>query len=196
LKGTLKITMALSTALELLEDHVKRLKGIRKDAEWFCAASRNRVMEGLWNHPHVVYFYCHGHIAGGSPYLQIGTPEEAEFIYRKDFGRLESAWRDVRPLVFINGCQTTAADPLGAYSLSQQVVVNARGAGAIGTEIMVFEPLASAFAEECLRRFLAGESIGWAIRNARLKLLADGNPLGLVYIPFAVAGLQLEPVGE
>ena len=195
-KGKLRITMAVSTTLDLLDDHVKKIRGIRGDAEWFCAASRNRVMAGLWNQPHLVYFYCHGLTAGGSPYLQIGTPEKPEFIYRTDFGRLGAAWRDVRPLVFINGCHTTATDPLGAYSLSQQLVVNARSAGAIGTEISVFEPLAAAFAEECLRLFLNGESIGWAIRNARLKILADGNPLGLVYIPFVVAGLQLEPVPE
>jgi hypothetical protein len=30
-----------------------------------------------------------------------------------------------------------------------------------------------------------------AIRNARLKLLEEGNPLGLEYIPHVVAGLKL-----
>jgi len=30
------------------------------------------------------------------------------------------------------------------------------------------------------------------VRGARLELLKDGNPLGLVYIPYAVASLRLE----
>jgi hypothetical protein len=40
----------------------------------------------------------------------------------------------------------------------------AAAAGVIGTEISNFEPLAAAFAEECLGRFLAGEAIGDAVR--------------------------------
>ena len=63
--------------------------------------------------------------------------------------------------------------------------------GVIGTEITIFEPLATAFAEACLGHFLDGVPIGKAIRLARLKLLQDGNPLGLVYIPFAVSSLAL-----
>ena len=61
----------------------------------------------------------------------------------------------------------------------------------IGTEITIFESLAKAFAEECLRRFLNGDKIGDAVRGARLKLLKDGNPLGLVYIPYVIANLHL-----
>jgi len=53
------------------------------------------------------------------------------------------------------------------------------------------EPGARDVAEDCLRRFLRGDSIGSAIRNARLTLLKEGNPLGLVYIPFALSGLSV-----
>jgi hypothetical protein len=55
--------------------------------------------------------------------------------------------------------------------------------------------LATAFAEECLRRFLDGAPIGEAVRDARLALLAQGNPLGLAYIPFVIASLRLRPSG-
>jgi len=54
------------------------------------------------------------------------------------------------------------------------------------------------FDEECLARFIGApphpESmpIGKAVRGARLELLKQGNPLGLVYIPYAVASLRLE----
>jgi hypothetical protein len=71
------------------------------------------------------------------------------------------------------------------------LIATSRAAGVIGTEITVFEPLASAFAEDCLRRFLAGDALGWAIRDARLALLKAGNPLGLVYLPYALPSLQL-----
>jgi hypothetical protein len=36
------------------------------------------------------------------------------------------------------------------------------------------------------------ETVGAAIRNTRLKLLERGNPLGLVYVPFALAGLAID----
>ncbi len=62
----------------------------------------------------------------------------------------------------------------------------------IGTEITIFEQLACDFAEECLRRFLAGNaSIGEAIRGTRLELLRKGNPLGLIYTPFVTDELHL-----
>jgi hypothetical protein len=71
-------------------------------------------------------------------------------------------------------------------------------AGVIGTEITIFEPLAVRFAEECFKRFIGAAPhkekmpIGKAVRGARLALLRDGNPLGLVYIPYAVASLRLQ----
>ena len=67
--------------------------------------------------------------------------------------------------------------------------------GVVGTEITIFEPLATAFAEECLAHFLNEVPIGDAIRQARLKLLQDGNPLGLVYIPFVVSSVRLAKEG-
>ena len=61
----------------------------------------------------------------------------------------------------------------------------------VGTEITLFEPLACTFAEEFMRRFLGGTSVGKAILEARLALLKNSNPLGLVYIPYALASLRL-----
>ena len=100
-------------------------------------------------------------------------------------------WEAPRPLIFINGCQTTALEPEQALEFVSAFVELAGASGVIGTEITVFEPLAGAFAEECLRRFLDGAPIGEAIRGARLALLAAANPLGLAYIPFVTASLRL-----
>jgi len=47
-----------------------------------------------------------------------------------------------------------------------------------------------------MRRFLVdGDTIGKAVRDTRLALLARGNPLGLVYIPYVRPGLRLVPTG-
>ena len=63
----------------------------------------------------------------------------------------------------------------------------------IGTEITVFEELAAAFAEAFLAEFLGGTPVGEAVRRSRLELLRlRWNPLGLVYVPFALATLTLE----
>src|SRR5262249_60886449 len=94
-------------------------------------------------------------------------------------------------LVSVNGGRTVAVEREVALEFVSTFVVATGAAGVVGTEVTVFEPLARAFAEECLRRFLAGAEIGEAVRGARLALLKARNPLGLVYIPFVRAGLRL-----
>jgi hypothetical protein len=93
--------------------------------------------------------------------------------------------------VFINGCNTTSLEPKAAFDFVSSFVQEVHAAGVIGTEITVFEPLARAFAEAALERFLNGAPIGEAVRQARLSLLKDGNPLGLVYVPFVIGSLRL-----
>ncbi len=139
--------------------------------------------------PHLAYFFCHGGItASGTPYLEVGA-RNSEPITADNL--LEIWWEDPRPLVVLNGCHTTAASPEQIFSLVTGFVVHANAAGVIGTEITIFEPMAVAFGEALLRRFLGGDPIGRAVRRARLALLRQGNPLGLAYIPFALATLRL-----
>jgi hypothetical protein len=103
-------------------------------------------------------------------------------------------WYDPCPLIFINGCHTTALEPEKAVEFVSAFIERA-AAGVIGTEITIFEPLACAFAEECLKHFLQAVPNGDAVRIARLALLQKGNPLGLVYIPFVLPGLHLVEQG-
>lgn len=64
--------------------------------------------------------------------------------------------------------------------------------GVVGTELTVFEPLAVMFAEALLSEFLDGSStIGASVRRARIRLLEQRNPLGLVYVPFVAAPVRL-----
>jgi hypothetical protein len=56
----------------------------------------------------------------------------------------------------------------------------------------VFEPIATAFAEMFIAALVAHRTVGAAIRLARPGLLKKGwNPLGLLYVPFAMATLRL-----
>ncbi|HET8781797.1 MAG TPA: hypothetical protein VFM63_05245 [Pyrinomonadaceae bacterium] len=147
--------------------------------------------------PHLLYFYCHGGIRANTelPYLEIGAKDRfgPEALIGEGI-----SWRGPNPLVFINGCHTTSLNPEITLDFVSSFVQQSGAAGVIGTEITIFEPLAAKFAEECLARFVGAppytESmpIGKAVRGARLELLRQGNPLGLVYIPYAVATLRLQ----
>jgi hypothetical protein len=113
-----------------------------------------------------------------------------------DFAPKRILWKDPQPVVFINGCHTVAMDPSMVLDFASTFVTSLNAAGVIGTEITIFEPLATAFAEEWMKRFLVlGETVGEAILKARLKLLKAGNPLGLVYNAYANAGLHLKKGG-
>ena len=139
---------------------------------------------------HLVYFYCHGGVQDRVPFLKVGGPGERGITSDLLFSE-RIRWTSPRPLVFINGCRTTALEPETAIELVSGLVRRAHASGVIGTEITVFEPLARDFAEAYLARFLAGATVGEAVRGARLALLAGGNPLGLAYIPFALESLRL-----
>jgi len=104
-------------------------------------------------------------------------------------------WIRRRPLVFINGCHTTAVEPEKVVEFVSSLVGSAQAAGVIGTEITFFEPLATVFGLEYLQRFIGDATVGDAVRGARLALLKSGNPLGLVYVPFALASLRMTQTG-
>jgi CARDB/CHAT domain len=138
----------------------------------------------------LVYFYCHGGIEKDVPYIKVG-PLSEEPITAVTLFNQRIRWETPRPLVFLNGCHTTGLEPEQALEFVSALIRHSQAAGVVGTEITVFEPLARAFAEDCLRRLLAGVPLGWAIRDARLALLKEKNPLGLIYLPYALPSLQL-----
>lgn len=151
--------------------------------------------------PHLLYFYCHGGIRANTelPYLEIGASDRfgPEALMGEGI-----SWKGPNPLVFINGCHTTSLNPEITLDFVSSFVQQSGAAGVVGTEITIFEPLAAKFAEECLGRFVGAPPhteampIGKAVRGARLELLRQGNPLGLVYIPYAVATLRLQEAAE
>jgi hypothetical protein len=189
-----QLAVAVSTdpAFILRSTHETTLKQLQSSLRWEYGATRKDVLRLLKEtQAQIVYFYCHGGLANRVPYIQVGPPDERG-ITRDNLRAEEVWWGNLRPLVFINGCHTAALEPETGIEFISGFVETAGAAGVIGTEITVFEPLASTFAEDCLRRFVVyGAEIGEAVRGARLALLKAGNPLGLVYIPYVVASLRL-----
>ena len=194
IQGMLDVTVGVSTDSDLprRKDHERKLQALRTDSRWQLGETRTEVLRLLKRaHSHLIYLYCHGGVSpDGIPYLQVGSDSDAA-ITPDNLPANGICWTEPRPLVFINGCHTTALDPKTALEFVSTFVQDSRAIGVVGTEISVFEPLACEFAEACLRLFLSGVPIGEAIRRARLALLQANNPLGLVYIPFVLADYRL-----
>ncbi|HZD16645.1 MAG TPA: C25 family cysteine peptidase, partial [Actinomycetota bacterium] len=193
-EGVPAITIGVSTdaRLAIRPTHEQTLRALWGQGEWNYADTREETIRAFKEHgAHVVYLYCHGGVTQlEEPYVQVGPLNEPA-ITAAVLANERVFWDVVRPLVFINGCHTTALEPEKAFELVSPLVALHGAVGVIGTEITIFEPLARDFAEACFRRFLEGATIGAAVRGARLDLLARGNPLGLVYIPFVLPGLRL-----
>jgi len=189
-----RLTVGVATNLDRLDGHMTALKNIRTDIVWSYSKERQEILNNLksWQ-SHVIYFYCHGGVtANNVPYLQVGDGKGSDFIDGSNLLAYRILWDGPNPLVFINGCHTTALDPEKVINLVADFV-SSGSAGVIGTEITIFEPLACSFAEACLGHFLKDKSsIGEAIRMARLKLLGEYNPLGLVYTPFVLPSLHIK----
>ncbi len=185
------VDISVFTGFESLPQHLQQLQAMGIVGE--RADSRDETLEMLKEtHAQMVYFYCHGGITNENiPFLQVGTDHDPR-LTPSNLRSKRIRWQEPRPLVFINGCHTTALSPEAAIDLVSGFVENARAAGVVGTEITIFEPMAVMFAEACFDRFLLKrQTLGEAIRGARLAMLQAGNPLGLVYIPFAMAGLKV-----
>lgn len=197
LSGDPLLTVGVSTDqdLERRVDHVALVMAMgRGELAESREEFRDLVKAGS---AHLVYLYCHGGVSvrDGTPYLVLGPPDSdgLDTTYLMDE---KIVWGEPppRPVVFINGCHTTALGPDQLMDLVGGFVERANALGVLGTEVTVFEPLACAFAEQMLGEFLdGGMSIGAAVRRARLGLLRAHNPLGLVYVPFIAADTRLVP---
>lgn len=170
--------------------HEKQMRQLWQGG-WHYADSRVKMLDLFkGDAAQLVYFYCHGGWAGPDvPALHVGAMTDPKFT-RDNLGAYGIRWAQ-RPLVFINGCHTTALRPTTVGDFATGFVEDAHAAGVIGTEITIFEPLAQAFAEAFIPEFAKGTAVGEAIRLTRLALLRQGNPLGLVYIPYVLASLRL-----
>jgi hypothetical protein len=150
----------------------------------------------------LVYFYCHGDTAlladtdEPLPYLEIGKHDRiapGDFRAWADDGAWNVAnWTDVPPLVFINGCSTTAITPEGVVNFVDKLV-QVGAAGVVGTEINVAEQTAGEIGIRFYGYFVGAEagSVGKALHRARIDMLSKGNVSGLAYTPFCSMDLAL-----
>jgi hypothetical protein len=185
------LSMACAPDLEYATQHerdVRNLLGdiaVIRDRESLLARLKARGDQ-------VVYLYCHGgRTEGGAHYVRV-EPPDGDDLTMDQIQELDLTGGS--SLVFLNGCRTASLSPEETFELVSPFIEYGGALGVIGTEITVFEPMASRFALAFLRSFMReGVSVGEAVRRARLDALQWGNPLGLVYIPYILGGTVLDP---
>ena len=148
----------------------------------------------------LVYFYCHGerrNVVDPNVWLSVG---QREILTAQDFIGWLVAWRqqkkliwsDVRPLVFVNACNSVSIYPTTLVSYVDAFVGSARAAGVIGTEVKVQQELAASVAERFFDLLLSGgQTVEAALRKIRFEYLGVGNLIGLLYTPYCWADLRI-----
>ena len=174
------------------------LAGRKLRAVWRGAiANRDRLLAALRAADvDLVYLFCHARGGLADPKTKPPALELQEAADRPPgLIRAAALAKGLRlahhPLVILNGCNTAAFSPDALSPFIRTLVRDCEAAGALGTEIPVFELLAGEAARQFLARFLDGNEAGAALLDTRLDLLARGNPLGLVYTLYAAAELTL-----
>jgi hypothetical protein len=162
-------------------------------AVWQQENSRDRFLTALRSgEADLVYLFCHARGGLADPGVRPPVLELQEETGLIRAAALADGLRLAHhPLVILNDCNTAAFSPDALSPFIRTLVRDGEAAGALGTEIPVFELLAGDVARRFLIRFLGGESAGAALLNLRRDLLAVGNPLGLAYTLYAVAELKL-----
>lgn len=189
------VAVCTDEQFQLRNTHIESLRLI---AGFKYAEDRDgtiRLMQESSDAP-IIYFYCHGGLDVDTPYIQVG-PLTDPHIERSTLREYAIRWSESRPLVFVNGCHTVNVEPENAVELVSGFIETAGASAVVGTEITIFEQLATEFGESFLSDFLVlRNELGRTIRNARLRLLSNSlNPLGLVYVPFGLADLRIsDPV--
>jgi hypothetical protein len=146
----------------------------------------------------LIYFYCHGEPYRGNVYLGVG---KREYITPKDFVNwVNTSWKKerrivwdrVRPLVFINACQSLDITPESLLGYLESFVGAGGAAGVIGTEVKVAKQLAMEAAEVFFHTLIQPDMTAERAMHAlRMHFLRLGNLFGLLYTPYCWADLAL-----
>ncbi|MEU7872420.1 hypothetical protein [Dactylosporangium sp. NPDC049140] len=155
---------------------------------------RDALLAGLRDRafgPHLVYLYCHGSDRAGLPAVVVGQSGSPGIGYEliADGGVY---WPRTHPLVFLNGCRTATVEPRVAMNFVDAFVRVARASGLIGTEITTDERLGARFGRAFLECFVERrDPLAAALLDARLTLLAEGDPLGMAFVGYAAPQLRI-----
>jgi hypothetical protein len=194
-----KLLIGYNAGLATADTHLTALQALLPRrvvaTTWQDESRRDEFLEELkLGTIDLVYLFCHAR--GGAADLTVRPP--ALELQAKDCPPAlirAAAFSGVNlthnPLFFLNGCNTAAFSPDALSPFIRKLVRDCGAAGAIGTEIPVFELLAGEVARLFLTGFLDGAKAGEALLDVRRNLLARGNPLGLVYTLYAVAELAI-----
>lgn len=104
-------------------------------------------------------------------------------------------WTDPNPIVLLAVCGSAAED-LGTLAGFVGAFADSRAAAVVGTETVVFDGLAARFSKGlvlALFRQNDPQTLGRAVLDLRRELVAELNPLGLVFTPYGDAELVVEP---
>ena len=180
------IVMAVSLKLNHVDKHRRELE-LQAGTSIDYRSTKQAIGLGLQRiDAPIIYFYCHGGRSGSKTWLGVG---EGERLIPSDLLGWEVDWPIVHPLVFINGCHTVDITPDDLLRFNETLSYCQAG-GVIGTEISIPEVLATFFAHGFFK-LLSLYNVGDAIRQMRLRLLENYNPLGLAYTPYCSANLEI-----
>lgn len=196
------IVSGFHQGLELQQDHATALVDLFNRlgaATWDRADQRDRLLKLLKSTDvDVIYFFCHAR-------EKTTTSDDVLEFWdgRLDgnqnpvLGRISSSQLDTKPpwdhhpLVILNGCQTVGFTSEAVSPFVKTLVRRRKAAGVLGTEVPVWEQLASEVALRFLEEFLTGTTAGESLLTVRRRLLSKLNPLGLLYTLYAFGGLKL-----
>lgn len=186
---------------ERLKAHLEKLKklpNVNITRPEF-AEDINRVLQAI-RQPSIVYLFCHGKFdqVERIAYLNIGSLDEKQYrIYPHTVSNWVNAknldaWKERRPLVFINGCHTVDLSPNQIVSFVTSFQY-ARARGVMGTEIFIQAPVAYEVAEQLFDKLINQKMpVGVAMYQIRWELANKGNLLGLAYTLHSVADLHFK----
>lgn len=173
----------------------------RVGAQWVRElTAAEDVLDELWTddrRPAILVLLSHYEtrtIAGQAPGPRLTLPG-GKWLQPKDLlGRAQKLpgdrrkWKEPNPVILLAACESAGAD-LGSLATFLGAFADSRAAAVVGTEVVVFEGIASRFGEEVAADLLDGKSLGEAIVRFRRSLLQQLNPLGLVFTPYGSADL-------
>jgi hypothetical protein len=151
-------------------------------------ASYNRLLDALSKG-----IYSAWHFSGHGAFMDIDHPNQSQMILENGAvftpeaisGKVKNMGK-TNPLVFLNACQIgKSAWGLTGISGWAAQFLDAGVAGFIGAYWSVSDKAACGFAQCFYERLLAGDSIGAAVKTARLSIKKNGDPTWLAYSVFA-----------